>query len=278
MNDLRTNSEPRAWVSRCAACLVGIYLLAAAGLKLFSDGAVSAGETEYAPALRFLAVQAEILLGVWLILGWWRITAFMLACLLLAMFAMLSLSSFLSGQSDCGCFGNLKVHPGLTATVNLAALGLLSLSRPEIKWKENRGSVIAVGALTALTGGLAWVANGPIGNKLLARWQGQTVALRSSVVEAGEAAEGTRRQFPVMLTNSSSRDVRIVGGNADCSCTTTRNLPVTVPASGEVTIEIELKFRGTPGRFEHHFELFTDDKVRPKLRGVIVGRVADTPP
>lgn len=276
MNDPRTKSEVQSWLSRCTACLVGVYFLAAAGLKLFSDGDVSVGET-VTPALRFLGVQAEILLGMWLILGWWRVTAFTLACLLLTIFTMLSLSSFLRGQSDCGCFGNLKVHPGMTAAVNLAALGLLTLSRPQMKWTENRGTVIAVASLTALTGGLAWVADGPVGNQLLARWQGRTVALRSSVVEAGEATEGTVRQFRVVVTNSGSRDVRIVGGNVDCSCTTTQNLPVTVPAFGEVTIEIELKFRGTPGRFEHHFELFTDDKAQPKLRGVIISQVTDTP-
>ncbi|AMV27856.1 hypothetical protein VT84_25865 [Gemmata sp. SH-PL17] len=278
MSDLiAKSSEGQSWLSRCAVCLVGLYFLAAAALKLFSDGSVSAGEMVYTPALRFLAVQAEIVLGTWLILGRWRLAAFMSACLLLAMFALLSLFSFLRGQSNCGCFGDLKVHPGITATVNLVALGLLALSRPQMRWKENRGAVVAVGTLAALTGGLAWVANGPVGNTLLARWQGQTVALQSSVVEAGEATEGTRRQFPVVVTNRSSRDVRIIGGNADCTCTTTRNLPVTVPASGEVTVEIDLKFRGTPGRFEHRFELFTDDKTHPKLRGVIVGHVADAP-
>jgi hypothetical protein len=228
--------------------------------------------------VQFLAVQIEIVLGAWLILGRWRVAAWMSAGLLLTTLAALSLTSALRGQSDCGCFGNLKVHPGLTATVNLVALGLLVVFRPAVKWAENRGAFVAVGLLAAVAGGLAWTANGPLGDKLLAKIQGRTVALRSSVIEAGEETADTVKRFPVTVTNSSSRDVRLIGGKSGCTCTTTQSLPVTVPADGEVVVEVELKFRGTPGQFEYPFEFFTDDKTQPKLHGVIVGRVAATPP
>lgn len=184
----------------------------------------------------------------------------------------------LRGQSECGCFGQFKVHPGITAALNLTALILLVVFRPTVKWGENRGSFVAVGLLAILAGGLAWVANGPTGDKLLAKVQGRTVALQSSVVDAGEEPEGTVKPLSVTVTNTSSRDVRLIGGSVSCTCTTTQNLPVTVPAEGQVVVEIELKFRGTPGQFEHRFDFITDDKTQPRLHGVIIGRVADTPP
>jgi Protein of unknown function (DUF1573) len=225
-----------------------------------------------------LAVQIEIVLGAWLILGRWRVGAWMSASLMLTTLAVISVTSALRGQSDCGCFGQLTVHPGITAAVNLVALALLIVFRPAVKCAENRATTAAVVVLAAVAGGLAWIASGPIGDKLLAKWQGRTIALQSSVIDAGEETVGTVKRLPVTVTNNSSRDVRLLGGSVSCSCTTTQNLPVTVPADGEVVVEIELKFRGTPGQFDHRFEFFTDDKAQPKLHGVIVGRVADTPP
>ncbi len=206
--------------------------------------------------MQFLASQIEIALGAWLILGRWRAAAWISACLLLVTFTGISLVSALRGQSDCGCFGSLKVHPGWTTAINLGLLGLLVLFRSRVKWSENRGTLAVVGILSVLTGGMAWTANGPLGERLLARWHGRTVYLRSGVVEAGEASEGTVKRLQVTVTNASSRDVRIIGGTANCSCTTTQNLPTTIPADGDVVVEIEIQFRGTPGQFEYKFEFF----------------------
>mgnify|MGYP000877330594 CR=1 FL=1 len=154
----------------------------------------------------------------------------MSACLLLAVLTGVSLIGVFRGQSDCGCFGQLKVHPGITAAINLVTLGLLMVFRPAVKWAENRGTVAGVVALAVVAGGLVWIANGPVGEKLLVKWQGRTVALRSSVIDAGEETVGTVKRLPVTVTNSSSRDVRLIGGSVSCSCTTTQSLPVTVPA------------------------------------------------
>ncbi len=261
-------------LSRVVPPVIGGYFLAAAGLKFFTGGV---GEA-YPPALQFLAMQIELVLGVWLILGWFRVSAWLLACLQLATLSALSITAVIRGQSDCGCFGSFQVHPGWTAALNLVALGLLVLFRPAVKWIENWGTLAAVGALASVAVASAVIANGSLGDKLLAKWQGRTVALRSSVLDAGEEPVGTVKRLTVTVTNASSKDVRIIGGSANCSCTTTQNLPVTVSADGTAEVEIELKFRGTPGQFDHKFEFFTDDKTQPKLHGVIVGRVADTPP
>jgi hypothetical protein len=115
--------------------------------------------------VQFVAVQIEVVLAAWLILGRWRVAAWMSACLMLTALAALSLTAALRGQSDCGCFGSLKVHPGITTAVNLVALGLLLLFRPTVKWAESRGTVLAVVSLAAVTGWLVWTANSPLGGR-----------------------------------------------------------------------------------------------------------------
>jgi hypothetical protein len=232
----------------------------------------------YTPALQFLAVQIELILGAWLILGLWRTTAWLAACVLLTTLATLSFLSVLRGQSDCGCFGSLKVHPGWTTVLNLGMLGLLLRFRPQVKWTQNFGSIGVAAVLALAAAGLAIVANGPLGDRLLARWQGRTIYFASSIVQAGEEPVGTKKRLAATVTNASSQDIRLIGGSVSCSCTTTQNLPVTVPAESSLEVEIELQFRGSPGQFEHRFEFFTSDKKQPKLVGVIVGRVADPSP
>lgn len=228
--------------------------------------------------MQLLAVQIEILMGAWLILGRLRVTAWLSALVLLLTLTAVSLTSALRGQSDCGCFGDVKVHPGVTAAINLAAITVLAVFRPPVRWSEKRVAVGGAAVLALIGFGLAVVANGPLGDKLLARWEGRTVALRMSVVDAGEEPSGTGKRLTTTVVNSSPHVVRLIGGSVGCRCTTTRNLPLTVPAGGEAEVELLLTFQGTPGHFDHTFELFTDDKTQPKLHGVIVGRVADPPP
>ena len=109
------------------------------------DGSATVGGLAYTPALQFLAVQIELFLGAWLILGRLRVSAWLSACVLLTAHLALSLIAALRGQSDCGCFGDWKVHPGITAALNLVALGLMVVFRPAVKWSENRGTVAVVG-------------------------------------------------------------------------------------------------------------------------------------
>ncbi len=227
--------------------------------------------------MQLLAVQIEIVVGAWLILGRLPVSAWLSALLLLVTLATVSATSAIRGQNDCGCFGAVKVHPGITTAINLVAVTLLVVFRPRVKWSETRGSVFVSLGLAVVALGLVFVATGPLGDRLLARWNGRTLTLQSSVIDAGEEPSGKVKRLAVVVTNKSDHDIRLIGGSVSCSCTTTVNLPITIPAESEVEVELELKFRGTPGQFDHNFELLTDDKTQPKLRGVIIGRVADAP-
>jgi hypothetical protein len=260
------------------ARLVGIYFLSAAALKLFSNESEGTPPAHYTPALQFLAIQIEIVVGAWLILGRIQIAAWLSTCMLLMTLLVLSGTSALKGQSDCGCFGKLQIHPVWTIALNSFILLLLIVFRPAFKFSENIRTLFAVGLLTVFGASLGLIANGPIGDKLMARWQGRTIVLESSVLNAGKEIPGTSKILDLTVINKGPTSVTLIGGSASCSCTTTQDLPVVLPANQQVVITMVFKFRGTNGDFQHNFDLYTDDPAQPNLHGVIVGRVvSDTP-
>ncbi len=271
----KLNHITRWQFSRVAMSLVGCYLLAAAASKLLSNG--SGYTKEFPPALQFLALQFEIILGVWLILNWWKVTAWLSSFIFLLTLLSIDLYAANQGQSDCGCFGDIKLHPGITASLNLMALLTLIIFQPGTIWSEARCSVAATVTLAIVASGLALFAGTPTADRLLMSWRhGGNVILSSSVIDAGIEPVRTVKLIPLRVRNVGFREVRILGGSADCSCTTTRKLPVTIRADSEVQIELQIEFRGAPGRFSHAFELMVvDDMKQVKLHGVIVGEVAE---
>ena len=134
---------------------------------------------------------------------------------------------------------------------------------------------MTAGLLASIAGAAALVANGQTGEVLLAHWRGEPLFLTPSVLDVGASPIGTAKLVKVTLNNRSGKPVRVTGGSVTCSCTATQNLPVSIPADGSADIEIELKFTGTPGRFEHKYQLFTDSDGQPKLYGAITGIVSD---
>ena len=93
---------------------------------------------------------------------------------------------------------------------------------------------------------------------MLALIRGETLIVEPAVLEVGEAHEGVSRVLPIRLHNYGNKPIKVIGGNVSCTCMTLTDLPVTVPAKGKVTVRIEVKFRGTKGRFNHSFRFFHD--------------------
>ena len=249
----------------------------AAGLKIANPSAAN-DTAGYSPALLFLATQCELGLGIWLLFGRARITAWLFAVLFFAILTGLSLRAVLAGQSDCGCFGSIKVNPWWTASFNISALTLLATAYPKGIFRDNRPQYITAGLLAFGIGSSALLADGPMGERWLANWRGEHLVLSPAVVEAGQNIVGTKTQLRTTVRNHSDQDVKLIGGSVSCNCTTTRNLPLTVPAHGSVEIEIDLDFKGTPGQFTHRFELLTDHRKQPKLHGTITGTVLESVP
>lgn len=254
-----------------AAILAALVLLVAAGLKIRGGSSVTESADLFPPAVRFVALQGEIVVALWLLTGWARLTAWLAAVLLFCGLTLASAALGFVGQSDCGCFGRVSVSPWAAFALDAVCLVLLLGTRPRGLDTQWRPAVAAVGGL----GGLALVAvlavGSPPGQGALARLRGEIITIANPVEDAGE---GTVRAVPFRLVNRSDRPVRILGGSAACTCVTTGGLPVTIPAHGTVTIEIVIAYTGSPGQFGHRFELFTDQNYQPTVRGRVTGTVS----
>jgi hypothetical protein len=157
-------------------------------------------------------------------------------------------------------------------------LVLLLIARPR---PLLRGRVLSYGiafVLAGLLGATALLASGPHGERALSWWRGEPLLMTPAVLDAGTAPQGTVKSLAVEVYNGSGRTVRLLGGTVSCSCTVAQNLPCDVAPGTAVQIPIQLTFKGTPGEFQHRFELLTNDKKQSKLQGIIVGTVAEDEP
>ncbi|HXG09857.1 MAG TPA: MauE/DoxX family redox-associated membrane protein [Gemmataceae bacterium] len=112
--------------------VLGLFLLSAAGLKihgLFFDP--SAHESILtSPRIQVATIEIELLLGGWLLSGWWVRAAWAAVLVFFGILASASLYLALVGQTTCGCFGRVAVPPWATVAMDVAVLAALLLCRP----------------------------------------------------------------------------------------------------------------------------------------------------
>src|SRR5438094_154701 len=78
---------------------------------------------------------------------------------------------------------------------------------------------------------------------------GEAITVDPPVRDIGNGGSGEVRLFRVQLTNHTDRPIRLVGGTTSCACMATNDLPLTLPPRETGTIEVSVKFVGSPGRF-----------------------------
>ena len=110
---------------------IATVLLAAAGLKGYQ--LATAPLPPDAPLPRWLltvVVEAEVLLGLWLLLGGLARAAWTASVALFGIFAVYTGWQLLTGAASCGCFGQFHVPPALTLAIDLSILAALAVCRP----------------------------------------------------------------------------------------------------------------------------------------------------
>jgi hypothetical protein len=115
---------------------VGILLLISAGLKgyqLASEPVLGTGFLD-SRWLLTLAVEFELLFGLWLLANIWPKLSWATAVGCFSLFTCVSLYKALSGDATCGCFGQVPVNPWWTATLDL--LVVFSLLRWQPKGQD----------------------------------------------------------------------------------------------------------------------------------------------
>ena len=113
--------------------LLGLLLLAAAvlkGMQLLSRPVLDSGIWT-SRWFMILAVEFEILMGVWLLSGLYKKVAWLAAILCFVFFSGMSLYRAVIGAESCGCFGDVEVNPWVTLfAIDLPAVILLAVARP----------------------------------------------------------------------------------------------------------------------------------------------------
>lgn len=132
--------QRRAFVPR----LVGLLLLIASILKGYDLATVPTAETSLWTSCWFLiaVVEAEFTLGFWLISGLLSSFARWTALGVLVVFFFVSVSKALAGETNCGCFGPVRVAPRYAAGLDFivilfSAIGILHGlwgMRPELRY------------------------------------------------------------------------------------------------------------------------------------------------
>ena len=194
--------------------------------------------------------------------------------------AGVSLYLALVGQTSCGCFGTVAVNPWATLGLDLTAILALLLCRPPplsvLPSPQAKAylfkTALAAGAAVVLIGGACLLWNDDL-DAALSQLRGEAITVEPDPTDVGEGAAGEKRTFSVQLSNRSAKTVRILGGTTSCSCIATNDLPITIAPGATETISVEVRFRGSPGRFLHRFYLYTDAEGQRVVVARFMGRL-----
>lgn len=266
---------------------VGTVLLAAAALKAhgLAVDPVSPIGTFSAPWFQAALIQAEVLLGLWLLSGAYPAGAWLAAFVTFAGFSVISLLQGWVGQASCGCFGRLPLNPWYAFGLDLVVLTALALARPSglgslvrdlpgaaartgAKGVPILGASVAVLAILGVAGSL-WRGSP---TAALAYLRGERISVAPSVVDLGDRSPGEARQASVELTNRTDRPLRVLGGTNDCACTVLHDLPLTIPPGETRAVNVQVRLPAEPGQFTRALHLLVGDEQLWKVRFYVTGR------
>src|SRR5437764_8430171 len=119
---IRRSIRTRAWTFVRLA--LGVLLLITAGLKLAGQDVSAVPQVGWyaTPTVQMAAAEWEIVLGVWLLSGRYRIGAWLVSAATFLTFAGISCYLGMIGVASCGCFGAIKASPWYVLGVDLVAL------------------------------------------------------------------------------------------------------------------------------------------------------------
>lgn len=255
---------------------VGLLLLTAAGLKLYGLNVSPFAQYGWLlkPIVQSIALVWELFLGVWLLSGkasrfvWWLTVA------TFALFALVSGSLVVLGQANCGCFGVIQASPWVALGVDVVVLFLLAATRSSCTNQPNIGLgwVGGVGAILVAMFAMSLFLFGSL-ETAMARLRGQTLSI-STPLDFGNGTAGEVLIARATVRNWTSSPLRLIGGTSDCSCLATEDLPITIPAQGEVEIRVSLRIPSdAPGQLTRVVNFVTDCPKHPRLRLAAIANV-----
>ena len=96
----------------------------------------------------------------------------------------------------------------------------------------------------------------------------------ASSIRLGIGLPGSVLDANAIIRNISNHPIRLVGGTSDCSCTSIRDLPVSIGPGESASVGIQMNvLPAESGRLSRTVTLRTDDPAQPVLRFAIGCRV-----
>jgi hypothetical protein len=233
-----------------------------------------------------IAAEWEVVLGVWLLSGIYRVGSWLFGVGTFATFACISGYLGWVGHADCGCLGAIKASPWHAFGVDIAVVVLLAVARPDAEAicqflrGSNRvalvrrvGFVAIFASLTALA-----IAGGTIAygshQAALARLRGDAIVIEPGILDLDVLEKDQSFDAAVTVKNWTDKPVRVIGGTSDCSCVATLDLPVVIEPGHEKAIAVRVVAKANePGVITRWVLLWTDDDQQRVLPFGITFRV-----
>jgi hypothetical protein len=263
--------------------LLGCLLLTSAGLKLYGWNVTAVPRVGWfaTPRVQMAAAVWELVLGFWLLTAASRAWSWLAAASTFVLFAGISGYFGWAGVVDCGCFGVVHASPWTAFGLDMVALALLAVTRPDSGTSSFRlpagfwsFAATAVAVLIALVG-IGWFLVGSP-QAALARLQGVALTVSPDHVDFGTGTAGQELLSTVDVRNWTDRTVRLIGGTSDCSCVTTDDLPLNIPPGEARPATVRLKIPASKlGAFTRIVELWTDNEDRRIIRVQIGCRIVE---
>lgn len=266
---------------------VGAFLLSTAALKAhghFADPLKT--ELLGIPSgVQILAIQVELLLGLWLMSGLHVRRAVQCAIVFFALVSCIASQQVYDKQTTCGCFGAFDVSPTNTLLVDLGAFLLLAVvlylaprdahdpgNYGASKWYI-LGYLIFLSVLLTLPGLTGFVSY----QNFLRSLRGEFLETSPRVVDLGETILGERKTTHLQVTNHSETTVRVVGGSASCGCMVYEDLPLEVPPRSTRSIRVSVLKNGGQGLYRDRLVLYTNHPAQPAFQAGVTGWLSAKP-
>ncbi len=279
---------PSVRCQRMIVCALGLLLLVAAGLKLVGQNVAPYAQFGFLihPSVQLAAVEWEIVLGLWLLFGsrWWG-GAWFAAVATFLVFAGVSLSLGVSGQASCGCFGQIEASPWHAFALDVAALVLLVIARPnfrrmllldrsQVRRGFRHALVLFIGA-SLVFGGVVGLVSLTFGSPdaALAHLRGERISICPRTVNVGRVEPHQRIEVSVEVVNRTDRPVRLIGGTSDCSCVTINDLPTTLAPGEARQVSVEVRLPAVHGFFHRKAMFLTDCEQARAVLFDLVGTI-----
>ncbi len=233
--------------------VLGLVLLAAALMKArqWAVDPYSPSGVPHIPILRVAAVNAELALAFWLLSGVSPHSARAAAVACFTVFGAVATQDALAGESSCGCFGSLRVHPWLTAGFDLVAIACLAGVAP----RRHRATHFQVGLVLAVLCTTSLAVTWPI---VRAANQPRLV-VTPAAIDLGPVRPRESQRAGLTVVNTGGAPVELAAVTTTCSCVAII-LPRGVLAPGETRAG----------------EIVFDPKARPDFSGRLSVMVSGT--